>query len=407
MGSRSAEGLRVCTFTSSHHDTTDSRVVEREAVSLEEAGFDVTYYTPFLGDCPVDVVSYAGATSGILPTVRDRMRWAATLAWILLDTDYDVYHFHDVELLPIGVILGLLTDAVVIYDVHENVEDVLAHKPLFPRPVRPFVASAVSLLERTLARFVDGIVAASPDIAERFEGYEEVTTVTNYPRRTWAEETDLDEGGATADGEVRFVYCGLLSAERGILTLIDAIDRVPGEYDVSLSLGGKYASPEIEERIERRAAESDRVELVGWQPTLADVIDLFRESDVGLLCFHPDPNKTNAVHRSNKLFQYMAAGLPIVVSDVGDWRRLVEEVGCGVAVDPEDPDAIATAMARLASDPDRRFRFGRNGHEAALARFNWDAQCEELLGVYERLTGVESAGDAGERSTSKANVRTD
>lgn len=392
----SSSGLRVCVFTSAH-DCTDSRVVNREAVTLDEAGYDVTYYTPFEGECPVDVVTYAGASSGRLPEVRDRLAWARTVARLLADTDYDVYHFHDVEVLPVGVALGLLTDGVVIYDVHENVEDVLAHRPIFPKSVRPALAKAASLVELALARFVDAVVAASPDVAERFEGYDDVTVVTNYPERRWAQETDPEQVRASADdGTVRFIYRGLLSEERGIPTLLEAVERVPEAYDVSLVVGGRYVSEEMEAHIRRHEARSERVELVDWLPSLADVVDLYRECDVGMMCFHPGPNRNDAVHRSNKLFQYMAAGLPIVVSDVGEWAGLVESTGCGVAVDPGNPDEIADAMVELADDPERRTELGQNGHEAALERYNWETQREKLLDLYERLTGVAPRVEADE-----------
>lgn len=387
---RTTDAPSVCVFTSAH-DATDSRVVHREAASLARAGYDVTYYTPF-GDADVegiDVVTYATTDGDVsVPGVRNRLRWAVDVAALLSGTDFDVYHFHDVELLPVGVALATLTDGAVVYDVHENVADVLGHKDIFPQPIRPILAAIASSVELVLSTFVDAIVVASPDIAERFDGYDDVTVVTNYPWRRWAEETDVRARSARAEaGEAQFVYCGLLSEDRGILTMMEAIDRVPDEYDASLVLGGKYASDAIEARIERRAAASDRVELVGWLPSLAAVVDLFRRSDVGMLCFHPDPNKTNAMHRSNKLFQYMAAGLPIVVSDVGEWPRLVTDVGCGVPVDPEDPDAMAGVMVELIEDADRRVALGRNGHRAALERFNWETQREKLLALYERLAG--------------------
>lgn len=378
-----ADSLRVCVFTTAH-DATSDRVVHREAVSLAEAGHDVTYYTPFGGDCAVDVVRCGDIPAGDMPSMADRLRAAARLAVTLPRTDYDVYHFHDAEALPVGVLVGALTDARVVYDVHENVADTLRHKPIFPRPLRPFLARAASVTERFLSRFVDEIVAAAPDIAERFPD-RDVTVVTNYPRRRWAEETDpaTDGGGGHDDGPVTFVYRGLLTERRGVLTLLDAIDAVPDEYDVSLALGGRYGSDADREAIEARLADSDRAEFVEWFPSLGGMIDHFRAADVGTICFHPEPNKTNAVHRSNKLFQYMAAALPVLVSDVGNWATLVEEEeACGVAVDSEDADAVAAAMVELVEDPARRAELGANGHRAALERYNWETQRERLLALY-------------------------
>lgn len=390
------EDVHTICFLSTSHDATDARVFHREAVSLAEAGYDVTYYTPFsptetvdgvdIRSVELDGIDTDGGDGPPLPEVADRLRTAFALLRTLYDTDYDVYHFHDVELLPVGVALSVLTNGRVVYDVHEDVEHVVGHKDLFPRPLRPLLSRVVSTLERRLAASVDGVIAASADIAARFADHDNTVIVTNYPARRWAENAEETALTADEDGEgVQFVYCGLLSELRGIPTVIEAIEAVPEEHDVSLVIGGKYASEDDRRRIEQAARGTDRVELVGWLPSLAAVIDLFYESDVGVMCFEPEPNKTHAAHRSNKLFQYMAARLPIIVSDVGNWTDVVEGNDCGIAVDPTDPERIAAAMTALVEDPDRRARFAENGHRAALETYNWETQRERLLGLYDRL----------------------
>lgn len=407
---RSQRGRRVCVFTTSH-DATDARVFGREATALADAGYDVTLFTPFgpsRVEDGVEIRAFKGIDTGDgqprLPGVKTRVQWAFKLLGELYDTDYDVYHFHDSELLPTGAALSVLTNGKVIYDVHENVENVLRHKELLPEPVRPALAGAISVVERGLARATDGIVAASADIAERFEDHPDVITVTNYPRVKWAERAQergvvpgvgADDGGSVTDGEdrderddlVRFVYCGLLSEDRGIPRLIDAIERVPDEHDVELVIGGKYESERDERLIEHKGREAERVSLVGWQDTLSDVFDLLYDSDVGMMVFKPDPNKTRAAHRSNKLFWYMAAALPIVVSDIGNWTEVVDDADCGIPVDPLDTDKIAATMADLASNPERRRELGAAGHDAALSTYNWEVQRDRLFDLYERLVG--------------------
>jgi len=405
MSRRSQSGRRVCVFTTSH-DATDARVFGREATALAEAGYDVTLFTPFgpsRVEDGVEIRAFKGIDTGDgqprLPGVKTRLQWAFELLGELYDTDYDLYHFHDSELLPTGAALSVLTNGKVVYDVHENVENVLRHKELLPEPVRPVLASAISVAERGLARATDGIVAASTDIAERFSDHSDVITVTNYPRVKWAERAQKrgvvpgtsdggeSENGGETNGPVRFVYCGLLSEDRGIPRLIDAVEQVPEEHDVELVIGGKYESAEDERLIDRKGSGSERVSLVGWQDTLSDVFDLLYESDVGMMVFEPDPNKTRAAHRSNKLFWYMAAALPIVVSDIGNWTEVVEDAECGIPVDPLDTEEIAATMADLAANPEKRRELGAAGHDAAVSTYNWEVQRDRLFDLYERLLG--------------------
>jgi glycosyltransferase involved in cell wall biosynthesis len=83
----------------------------------------------------------------------------------------------------------------------------------------------------------------------------------------------------------------------------------------------------------------------------------------------------------------MAAALPIVVSDIGNWTEVVEGADCGIPVDPLDTEEIAAVMSDLAADPGKRRELGAAGHEAALTTYNWEVQCDRLFDLYERLLG--------------------
>jgi glycosyltransferase involved in cell wall biosynthesis len=86
-----------------------------------------------------------------------------------------------------------------------------------------------------------------------------------------------------------------------------------------------------------------------------------------------------------KLFEYMRAGIPSVVSDFPAWRRIVEETGCGVLVNPLDPENIATAIRRLLENPAEAEEMGKRGREASMRRFNWASEKSKLLQLYDRL----------------------
>ena len=87
----------------------------------------------------------------------------------------------------------------------------------------------------------------------------------------------------------------------------------------------------------------------------------------------------------NKLFQYMAAGIPVVASDFPDVRQVVEGSGAGVVVDPVDPRAVAAAIRRLIDDPTLARSMGSAGHRAVRERFNWQQSAQELLRGYDAI----------------------
>lgn len=380
--------MKVC-FLSTHHDDTDARVVHKEAVELSRAGCDVTYFTPFGENrkeegVKIRIPEFAeGETFDTLPGGIGRIISGILLfRFAVRDDDYDVYHFHDPELLPIGCLVQFFVDGRFVYDAHEDARRAIKHKQWVNPLLIPILSTMLAISDRVATEFMDGIIAASEDIAARYEHHDNVVTVTNYPPKRWAE---LDYTPEPRE-RTHAVYCGLMSENRGILQLIEGIKQVPPEYDVVLKLGGRYESDEFQDRVEAAAANSERVELLGWLPTLRDVIELYYDSDIGLMCFQPEAqNLTHGVYRSNKMFQYMSAELPVIVSDIGNWPEVVENHESGVAV-PPNPQEISKAIVEYIENPERRKRHGRNGRNAVMEHFTWEQQRDKLLGFYAALT---------------------
>jgi glycosyltransferase involved in cell wall biosynthesis len=84
------------------------------------------------------------------------------------------------------------------------------------------------------------------------------------------------------------------------------------------------------------------------------------------------------------MFEYMAAGIPVIASDFKLWRTIVDGAECGVCVDPMEPAAIADAIDFLVRNPEVARRMGRNGREAVKTQFNWDNEELKLIRFYEQ-----------------------
>ena len=361
---------------SSLHRPSDPRIFQKEARTLAHAGYDVTYVVAGAEGQAADGVR-------LQPFPRPGLRFARPLTSSLRmlrearKVRADIYHFHDPELIPAGLALKMLGRRVV-YDAHEDLPKTILWKPYLPRLLRRPLALAAGLVEKTASRAFDLVVVAGKGIERSFQGHPRTLLVRNYPiAEQFADraERERPERGLVA------VYAGGLTAVRGVVEMVTAIDRVDPRHHPRLILCGNYYPESFAERV--RGLPGYRwVDDRGVVP-YESVPGILAEADVGLVCLLRTPNHLDS--EPTKMFEYMAAGLPVIASNFPGWRDIVEGCGCGLCVDPTDPEAIAAALTHLAEHPEQRATMGANGRRAVFERYNWEAEGRRLLEAYGRL----------------------
>jgi glycosyltransferase involved in cell wall biosynthesis len=315
-----------------------------------------------------------------LPQIRGRYARLALGSMVALRAaiarEADIYHFHDPELIALGIVLKLLGRRV-IYDAHEELAKQVLAKHWIPRSVRRPVSFVTGFVERMAARWFDGIVAATPAIAKNFPP-NKTAVVHNY---ALPGEMEDQEGGPYAWRGPCVAYVGAICKERGLREAIDALELIDKQRPVRLLLAGSFRPPTLEQEL--RACEGwKHVEYWG-QCNRGDVANLLGQARVGLVTLLPTPN--HLWSHPIKLYEYMAAGLPVVASDFPLWRQIIESAGCGMLVNPESPEDIARAIHWLFDHPAEAEAMGRRGRKAVEEQFNWPSQLKLLLELYERV----------------------
>jgi len=373
---------RIVVLTTVHRPF-DVRIFHKEARSLAEAGYDVA----LIARAPrAQVVE--GVRLIALPEPRNRLdrglRLAALALRRALAEDADAYHLHDPELIWVGLALKLRGKRVV-YDVHEELA-LMRDRAYVPAWARGVLTAGLWAFERLAELAFDAIVAATPLIAEHFKAGKTVT-VRNTPR---AGELVVAETRPFAERPMRAAYVGGLAAYHNVDGMIEAMRRLPDDLGARLSLGGDFRDPAAEARAHARPG-AGRVDFEGWADR-PKVIRILGEARVGLVVYLPTQN----VLRSDpiKFLEMMAAGLPLVATDIPRWRELVARYDCGLLVDARDPAAIAAALETLLRDPERAEAMGRRGREGVLRDHEWAADEARLLGLYERLLHAPRRGEA-------------
>lgn len=370
-----------------HKSVANDTRVRREAGALAGAGHEVTvvHLPPPDADAEVPGVPVA-LVPATLGRSRSRERMphpvrlgleAARLALRAGATRPDVIHAHDAAMLLPGMLAARKARAKLVYDSHE-----LATGVPYRRGAWPAVVSGV---ERLGAPRADAVITVSDGIAtrlsERYPLRRRPTVVRNLP--------DLPPPGAApapnlrrqlAIGEAPFIlHQGAVAPGRGCEILLGALGLLPDAHLLFLGAEGEYAD-RLRSAAHRQGLVS-RTHLLPPAPPEA-LLSYTAQADVGVSLLEASC-ENHRLALPNKLFEYVAAGLPIVVSDLPEAGKLVRERGIGWCADPSDPEAVATALGTaLAQQGDEglRDRIGR-----AAAELSWQRERLRLLSLYEDL----------------------
>lgn len=283
----------------------------------------------------------------------------------------DVYHFHDPELMPIGLILKMCGKKV-IYDVHEDIPQQVLRKHWIPKPLKGTISTLVKSLENFSVYFYDGVISVTPKIVKRFPNNKTIE-VRNYPLLS---EFPV-HGDSNLDMRDRITYIGAISANRGIVKMVDAFDN--SRY--KLTLGGNFVNSALEQQVSSSQGWNN-VDFQGWMER-DNVSKVLSESSIGLVVLQPTGDYEDAY--PVKLFEYMAAGLAVISSQFPLWKEIVEGDNCGLCVDPESSDDIRAAINKLKADPNLMNQMGENGKRAVLEKYNWDSEAKKLISFYYKM----------------------
>jgi len=374
VGQGIAPARRIVHLTTVH-SARDVRIFQKECRSLAEAGYEVVLIAPH--DRAEEI---EGVRIEPLKRAVGRGRRMTTMAMEIfqkaMHTPAGIYHFHDPELLPVGLLLKVAGKRV-IYDAHEHLANDILAKRWIPRPLRGIVSGIAGSIEKLAVLPLDAVVAATPRIAARFPK-SKTTLVQNFPRL----EEFLNYRPRLPYGERNYcaIYVGSAEISRGAREMIAAAKRLPDRFSATFKFVGGIDPPEFRQEMEAMSGW-ERIEYVGFQPRTEVVRHVF-DARVGLVVLHPTPGFVDS--QPVKLFEYMAAGIPVVASCFPKWQTLVNKIDCGLTVDPHDPAAISEAVTWLFDHPVEALAKGMRGRDSIQSIYNWGAEARSLLRLYEK-----------------------
>ena len=324
----------------------------------------------------------AGWLPAALPGPLGRVALWARYAWVAARTRPDVVHAHDLSMLGPGWLAARAAGASLIYDTHEYADGV---------PYRSAAGRRVArFLQRALVRRCDAVVAVSDEAAGRLRADHRLAAppavVRNVPLRDWpgapgAGAPVADLRAELAVGTAPLVlHQGAAAPGRGCIELVRAVGGLEGVH--LLFLGD--IEPSFAAALRAAAEDAGASGRVHLRPAVPlEVLPAHtRQADAGV-CLSDPCWENHRLTLSNKLFEYIAAGLPVVATAGTALGSLVEQRGVGVTVPFGDVPALRAAIVQasaLGDDPAAREHLA-----AAASELDWAREQDRLVDAYRDL----------------------
>lgn len=363
---------KVCHITTIH-TANDNRILYKECISLKNSGYEVYLICSGTPNTEINGITILG-----LKKYRNRIKNFFLISFIAvvkraIKLKAKVYHFHDPELIFSGLILRLF-GKIVIYDIHENNPSSILSKPYIKsRFIKKGISISFDILEKISAPLFTKIITARPDISERFRSLNPVT-LRNFPiinKVNSIQNTTIEKSKDVV------IYVGGITKIRGISQLIESFEKLD---DVELWLLGPWASEDF---------ENECKQLKGWRNTRYlgvvqpyEIFSYLNCADIGIVTFLPYPNHIRTI--ATKPFEYMMAGLPMIMSDFPYWKEFFN--GLSEFVNPEDSNEIASVITDLLNDKERMKSMSELAYKKIREEYNWQAESKKLVNLYAQIT---------------------
>lgn len=368
---------KVC-HISDVHPRYDSRILYRECVSLKENGYEVSYIV----NDNIKNEEYKGVK--IKSTGKDykgkrikRMIFGIREVYKLaMKEQAELYHLHDPELLLLIPLLKKRGKKV-IFDSHECYYLQIQEKYYIPKILRKLMASIYHMIETILVGMADAAIIPSTIAGKHIfkNRAKRERIINNVPK---LDEIPLQINRKNVEIN-KICYSGSLSYDRGILHLIHGAYKAK----VTLALAGRFNSEEFREKVEKEKLYST-VEFYGFL-SRQEIYELYETCNIGMCTLLDIGQYSKGDNLPTKVYEYMAMGMPVILSDFPYYKKMVKKYHFGITVNPTDTKQIADAIKYLIEHPKKSEQMGENGRKVILEKFNWNIEEKKLFQLYKEV----------------------
>jgi len=359
------------------HTRYDVRIFVKECTSLAAAGYEVSL---IVNDGQkneikngVNIISTQYIAQNRIDRILNSTREIYKKA---IEVNADLYHFHDPELLLIASKLKR-KGKVVVFDSHEFTGKQIECREYLNKSFRKLLSFFYLKYEKHVLKKIDAvIVPCTYNGVHYFEKKcKREVLVDNLPI---LEEVLLNRELLDA-GEKKACYIGSLSEERGIKKIVEASSLIK----IPLLLAGNFSPAHLE----REIVDSEKNPQVSYLGVVdrTGIKKILSEAYMGMCVLQDSGQYKFTDNLPTKVCEYMAAGIPIIVSDFPYSKKMIDKYKCGIYVNPNDTHSIANAMKWLLENPKEAKEMGKNGRNLVETKLNWKFEVKKIILLYESL----------------------
>ena len=362
--------ITFCHLTTAH-PADDPRIYRRECLSLAEFNLGKVTLVAH-GNLNHENIEFISL--GKIPENRINRFVSAQFKSLklLFKLNPSIWHIHDLELVPFGILLTLFRKQV-IWDAHEDYyhqfKPEISYRTYIPIFLRNFLKNFVYLILTVLDKRAVAVVAATEEIAKKY-GNKNTIIVGN--------ETSVEQfEKCVPNFEARVaIFTGNMSDQQCFRKIIIAMSEIS---DINLFVAGRRNEIEIEFATKLLG---ERFKHLGWLGP-EELVEVFSKSSFGFVTYEDSPLFTS--NRSNKFYEFSAAGLPILATPTGANLELLESSRGGLTSDDFSETSLRTAIVKILSNENNWKVMSQNSKVWAHENGNWESSKKRLLNLYSKL----------------------
>jgi glycosyltransferase involved in cell wall biosynthesis len=357
----------------------DARIFYRQCKSLVDERYDVSMlvndYLEETNINNVNIYTHGFLSKGRLFDILFAKYFFLKKAKLI---NADIYQLHGPELIGLGLALKKM-GKIVFYDAHEDLPRDILDKESIPFFLRPVISYITELyLKHTLVKF-DHVFTVTPHIVNNLKKItNQITLITNFPHTNTYNNFTLND---YLNRQNIICYSGTVYKYSNQENMIKA---VLSNKNIYYTIVG-FIDDDFKINLQKLSNNNQRVNFIP-KVNKAELSQFLNTVVIGFVVYDYVRNLGYKIGSlgTNKLFEYMIAGLPVICTDFDLWKNIIDKHKCGLYVEPNNENDLNNAINFLINNKEIAFKMGQNGRNAILTEYNWNNEEIKYISVFSK-----------------------